>query len=81
MVVCEKRECLVGVNKTFGDHFAGIGNMVIMKSQFVTSPDDICFKRTEFDTFNQKFGLFAKKWSLGKRYGSKKWTVKKLSKN
>ena len=28
MVVCEKRECLVGVNKTFGDHFAGIGNMV-----------------------------------------------------
>ena len=38
MVVCEKRECLVGVNKTFGDHFAGIGNMVIMKSQFVTSP-------------------------------------------
>lgn len=72
MVVCEKRECLVGVNKTFGDHFAGIGNMVIMKSQFVTSPDDICFKRTEFDTFNQKFGIFAKKWSLGKKYGSEK---------
>ncbi len=72
MVVCEKRECLVGVNKTFGDHFAGIGNMVIMKSQFVTSPDDICFKRTEFDTFNQKFELFAKKRTLGKKYGSKK---------
>lgn len=42
---------LVGANKTLIDHFAGIGNMVVMKSQYVTSPDVICFKCTEFDTF------------------------------
>ena len=54
---------LVGANKTLIDHFAGIGNMVVMKSQFVTSPDvipvltgnllfpfDWNSKRNEFDT-------------------------------
>lgn len=58
---------LVGANKTLIDHFAGIGNMVVMKSQFVTSPDvipvltgnllfpfDWSSKRNEFDTFNRK---------------------------
>ncbi len=32
---------LVGANKTLINHFADIGNMVVMKSQFVTSPDVI----------------------------------------
>lgn len=42
---------LVGANKTLINHFADIGNMVVMKSQYVTSPDVICLKCTEFDTF------------------------------
>ena len=58
---------LVGANKTLIDLFADIGNMVVMKSQFVTSPDvipvlignllfpfDWNSKRNEFDTFNRK---------------------------
>ncbi len=57
----------VGANKTLIDHFAGIGNMVVMKSQFVTSPDvipgltgnllfpfDWNSKRNEFGTFKRK---------------------------
>ncbi|MBQ9225632.1 MAG: hypothetical protein IJ177_05525 [Fibrobacter sp.] len=63
---------LVGANKTLIDHFAGIGNMVVMKSQFVTSPDvipvltgnllfpfDWSSKRNEFDTFNRKLKFLA----------------------
>lgn len=54
---------LVGANKTLINHFADIGNMVVMKSQFVTSPDvipglignllfsfDRNSNRSEFDT-------------------------------
>ena len=54
---------LVGANKTLINNFADIGNMVVMKSQFVTSPDvipglignllfsfDWNSNRSEFDT-------------------------------
>ena len=54
---------LVGANKTLINHFADIGNMVVMKSQYVTSLDvipglignllfsfDRNSNRSEFDT-------------------------------
>ena len=54
---------LVGANRTLINHFADIGNMVVMKSQYVTSPDvvpglignllfsfDCNTNRSEFDT-------------------------------
>ena len=62
MAVSETKGCLVGVNKTLNNHFADIGNMMLMKSHFVTSPNAVCFKRTEFDTFNQGVWLLAKNW-------------------
>ena len=62
MAVSGTKGCLVGVNKTLNNHIADIGNMMFMKSQFVTSPNVVCFKRTEFGTFNQRVRLFVKNW-------------------
>ena len=28
MAECERKECLVGINKTLNNHFANVGNMV-----------------------------------------------------
>lgn len=36
------------------DYLVGVEKMVFVKSHFVTSPDGVCFKRIEFETFNQK---------------------------
>jgi hypothetical protein len=36
------------------DYLAGVDKMMFVKSNFVTSPDGVCFKRSEFETFNQK---------------------------
>lgn len=35
------------------DSLAGVDKMMFVKSHFVTSSDDICFKRIEFGAFNQ----------------------------
>lgn len=61
---------LVGANKTLINHFADIGNMVVMKSQFVTSPDvnpdlignflfsfDWNSNRSEFDTVKKDWEI------------------------
>ena len=44
------------------DYLVGVDKMMLVKSHFVTSPDGVCFKRIEFETFSQRLGLFAKKW-------------------
>ena len=62
MAVRGTKDYLVGVNKTSNNHIAGIGNMMFMKSQFVTSLNVICFKRTDIDMFNQGVWLLAKNW-------------------
>ena len=62
MAVRGTKDYLVGVNKTLNNHIADIGNMMFMKSQFVTSLNVICFKRTDIDMFNQGVWLLAKNW-------------------
>jgi hypothetical protein len=44
------------------DYLAGVDKMMFVKSHFVTSPDGVCFKRIEFETFNHGVGLLAKNW-------------------
>ena len=52
---------MMAVSETKGC-FVDVGNMMFMKSQFVTSPDAVCFKRTDIDTLNQGVWLWAKNW-------------------
>ncbi|MBO7549985.1 MAG: hypothetical protein J6T62_00460 [Fibrobacter sp.] len=52
---------LVGANKTLIDHFAGIGNMVVIPGLTgnLLFPFDRNSKRNEFGTFNQEMKLLA----------------------
>ena len=49
------------------DYLVGVDKMMLVKSHFVTSPDGVCFKRSEFETFNHGVGLFVDRFSgIGK---------------
>ena len=52
---------LVGANKTLINHFAGIGNMVVIPGLTgnLLFPFDWNSKRNEFDTFNRKLKFLA----------------------
>ena len=57
-------------------YLVGVNKMMFMKSHFVTSSDVICFKCTEFGTFNQRVRLFVKNWKSHLRPPN--WPIRKL---